>query len=135
MTTTIRTDADVVRCFYDAWSRDDLPGPVELLDPEVEYVNPAGAIEPGTRRGVDAFITAVEKVFEAWEYWRAEIEALEPAGGHVIAVVTYTARGRGSGVEIQGRESALWTLSDGRVVRYAWFHAADDARAAAGGGR
>lgn len=122
-----RSNVDVVRRFYDAWTRDDLPGPVGLLHPEVEYVNPDGAIEPGTRRGVDPFIAAVETVFEAWEYWRAEIEALEPAGDHVIAVVSYTARGRGSGVEIRGRESALWTLRDGKVVRYEWFHGATDA--------
>jgi ketosteroid isomerase-like protein len=30
-------------------------------------------------------------------------------------------------LEIEGRESALWTLRDGRVVRYEWFHDADDA--------
>jgi ketosteroid isomerase-like protein len=124
-------NVDVVRRFYDAWSRDDLPGPVDLLDPEVEYANPDGAIEPGTRRGVDAFIAAVEMVFEAWEYWRAEIEALEPVGDDVIAVVSYTARGRGSGVEIRGRESALWTLRDGKVTRYQWFHGPDDASEAA----
>jgi ketosteroid isomerase-like protein len=28
---------------------------------------------------------------------------------------------------VEGRESALWTLRDGRVVRYAWFHDPDDA--------
>ena len=31
-----------------------------------------------------------------------------------------------------GRESALWTLRDGRVVRYAWFHEPADALEAAG---
>jgi ketosteroid isomerase-like protein len=25
-------------------------------------------------------------------------------------------------VTVEGRESALWTVHDGRVVRYAWFH-------------
>jgi ketosteroid isomerase-like protein len=48
--------------------------------------------------------------------------------GHEVAVVVrYRARGRGSGVEVQGRESALWTLRDGKVVRYAWFHEPADA--------
>ena len=41
-------------------------------------------------------------------------------------------RGRGSGVEVEGRESALWTLRDGKVVRYAWFHEPADALEAAG---
>jgi ketosteroid isomerase-like protein len=127
----VARNEDVVRRFYEAWGREDVPGPVELLDPGVEYVNPTGAIESGTRSGVDAFVAAIEKVFEAWEYWRADIERLEPVGEHVVAVVRYTARGRGSGLEVEGRESALWTLRDGKVTRYEWFHGADDARAAA----
>jgi len=38
----------------------------------------------------------------------------------------YRARGQASRVEVEGRESALWTIRDGRVVRYAWFHDPDD---------
>jgi ketosteroid isomerase-like protein len=121
---------DVVRRFYDAWARGEIPGPLELLDPEVEYVNPAGAIEPGTRRGIAGFTGALETVFEAYEYWRTEVESLERIGEQVVAVVSYSMKGRGSGVEISGRESALWTLRDGKVLRYEWFHGVDDARTA-----
>ncbi len=120
-------NAAVVRRIYEAWSRDDIPGPVELLDPEIEYVNPAGAIEPGTRQGLAGFIGALEKTREAWEYWRAEPEQLHEVGDHVVAVVRYRTRGKGSGVEITGRESALWTFRDGKVIRYEWFHGDGDA--------
>lgn len=121
---------NVVQSFYAAWARGDIPGPTHLLHPAVEYVNPAGAVEPGTRSGLAAFTQAVEKVYEAWEYWRGEVEQLQAAGDQVAAVVRYTARGRGSGVEVEGRESAIWTVRDGKVVRYEWFHGADDAAAA-----
>ena len=65
-----RENVEIVRSFYDAWARDDFPGPVELMDPEIEYVNPAGAVEPGTRSGLAAFTRALEKVFEGWETWQ-----------------------------------------------------------------
>src|SRR5919198_3946363 len=125
-------NVEIVQRFYDAWSRDEFPGPRELMDPEIEYVNPAGAIEPGTRRGIAAFIEAVEKLLESWEYWRAEPEELTALGEHVVAVVRYRTRGRGSGVDVEGRESALWTLRDGKVVRYQWFHEPAEALEAAG---
>ena len=112
---------------YESWRAGDVPGPADLLDPDIEYVNPAGAIEPGTRRGISEFMTATRKLFEAWEHWRAEPERLEAVGDHVVAVVRYQARGRGSGVDVEGTESALWTLRDGNVVRYEWFHGPDDA--------
>ena len=127
-----RENVAIVQRFYDAWSRDEFPGPLELMDPEIEYVNPAGAIEPGTRRGVDAFTRAVEKLLESWEFWRTETEDFRTTGDQVAVVVRYRTRGRGSGVDVEGRESALWTLRDGKVVRYEWFHEPTDALEAAG---
>jgi ketosteroid isomerase-like protein len=122
-------NVEIVRGFYEAIARDEFP--LEVIDPEVEYVNPAGAVEPGTRHGVPAFRRAVEKVFEGWATWAMEPEQLVAMGSQVAVVVQYRARGRTSGVELQGRESALVTLREGRVVRYEWFHEPDDALSAA----
>jgi ketosteroid isomerase-like protein len=125
-----RENVEIVQRFYEAWSRDDLPGPVELMDPDIEYVNPSEAVEPGTRRGLEAFTEAVQKLLQSWEFWRAEVEESKTAGNQVAVVVRYRTRGRGSGIDVEGRESALWTLRDGRVVRYQWFHGSTDAFAA-----
>ena len=126
-------NVEVVRRFYDSWSQDLFPGPVELMDPEVEYVNPPEAVEPGTRRGVSAFVDAIEKLLQSWEFWRAEIEEIRPIADQVAVVVSYRARGRGSGIDVEGQESALWTLSDGKVIRYQWFKGTEEALAAASG--
>src|SRR6266852_5674248 len=48
-------NVEIVRRVYEAWARDEFSGSLELFDAEVEYVNPAGAVEPGTRRGLEAF--------------------------------------------------------------------------------
>ncbi len=64
--------------------------------------------------------------------WQAEPEQFRESGGRVAVVVRYRARGRGSGLEIEGRESALWTVRDGKVVRCAWFSRSAEALEAAG---
>lgn len=125
-------NVEVVRRIYAAWSRGELPGPAELIDPEVEYVNPTGAVESGTRRGLAAFSQAVTQVFAVWDSWQIEIEALRSAGDQVAVATLYRARVHGSESYMDARLSALWTLRDGRVVRFAWFHASDDAFQAAG---
>ncbi len=125
-------NVEIVRRFYAAWDRQEFPGPTDLMDPEIEYVNPEGAVEPGTRRGRDAFGRAVDKIFEGWAACEMEPEQFTDVGDQVAVVLRYRARGRGSGVEIEGRESALWTLRDGRVVRYAWFQGPSEAVEAAG---
>ena len=123
----MQDNVEIVRRFYDAWSRSELPGPVDHMDADIMYVNPPGAIEPGTRHGLPAFTRAVEKVLDAWEFWRAEPEELRTVGEQIAVVVHYRARGRGSGAHVEGRESALWTFRDGKVVRYEWFHEPTDA--------
>jgi len=121
------TSLEVVRAVYAAWNAQDFPGPEHLLDSDIEYVNPPDAVEPGVRRGLEAFAQAVAKTLEGWESWGMELEDMRSQGDDVVVVVRYRARGRSSGIEVRGRESALWTVRDGRVVRYAWFHGEHDA--------
>jgi ketosteroid isomerase-like protein len=107
-------------------------GPAHLFDTEIEYVNPRGAVEPGTRRGLEAFRRAVGTVFEGWETWQIEPERFMSVGDRVAVALRYQARWRMSGVEVEAHESALWTVRDGKVVRYEWFHGPNDALEAAG---
>ena len=50
-----------------------------------------------------------------------EPEEFKTFGDLVAVALRYRARGRGSGLQVEGRESALWTIRDGKVVRYEWF--------------
>jgi ketosteroid isomerase-like protein len=126
-------NVEIVRGIYDAWARNEFPGPPYVFDAQIEYVNPAGAIEAGTRYGLTAFSRAVEQVFvKGWESWRIEPERFTPCGDRVAVVLRYRARGRGSRVEVEGRMSALWTLRDRKVVRFEWFHGPVDALEAIG---
>lgn len=123
---------EIVRRLYEAWARQEIPGPRELLHPDIEYVNPPGAIEPGVRRGLAAFTAAVEKTFEGWSRWEMDPEEFRVAGKQVAVVVAYTAQARRSEITLEGRESALLTVRDGRIVRYEWFHGPEDALNALG---
>jgi ketosteroid isomerase-like protein len=125
-------NVEVVRSVYEAWTRNDLPGPGHLFDAQIAYVNPPDAVEPGTRHGLAAFSRAVHDTFEGWATWEIELERLIPAGERVAVVVRYRAHWRVSGIDVEAHESALWTVRDGRVVQYEWFHGPDDALEAAG---
>ncbi|HUH81194.1 MAG TPA: nuclear transport factor 2 family protein [Solirubrobacteraceae bacterium] len=121
-----------VERLYEAWARGESPGPPELLDPDIEYVNPDGAIEPGTRRGLEAFGAAIDTLLEGWSRWEMEPEGYTAVADRVAVVVRYRATARASGMEVEGRESALLTVRNGRIVRYEWFHGPDDALRALG---
>lgn len=123
------SNVEIVRRVYAALARNEFPA--TLLDPDVEYVNPAGAVEPGVRRGIGAFTDAVQAVLDGWQSFRMEPERFTAVGDQVAVVLSYEARGPSSGVEVHGRESALFTLHEGKIVRYEWFHEPDEAHDAA----
>jgi len=125
-------NVEVVRSVYEAWAGNDLPGPAHLFDAQIEYVNPPNAVEPGTRQGLPAFSRAVHDVFAGWEAWQIEPERFIPAGERVAVVVRYLAHWRASGDDVEAHESALWTVRDGKVVGYEWFHGPNDALDAMG---
>jgi ketosteroid isomerase-like protein len=115
------TNVDLVRRVYDALLRDDLDAALEFMDEEIEYVNPDYAVEAGRRYGHAGIRANVENMRVSFEHWRFEPEEFVDVGDQVAVVGTFRARGRDSGIEIERRQSRLWTIRDGKVVRYQWF--------------
>src|SRR2546426_5760182 len=102
-------DVEVVRNIHDAWARGESPVSLDLLHPDIEWVNPEGALEPGTRRGLDSFDQAFAAMREAFEWIRIEPREFLDAGDQVVVLATFIARGRGSGVERQNEDGYVWT--------------------------
>lgn len=122
---------DVVRRIYQAWEIDMTPEQSGLLDPDVEWVNPPEAVEPGTRKGIGAFTAAAEAVSDTFEEARVDIEEFFDAGDRVVVIATLRGRGRGSGADVERRQGYVWTLRDGKAIRFQWFNSAEQALEAA----
>jgi ketosteroid isomerase-like protein len=103
-----------------------------LLDPEIEWVNPPEAVEPGTRRGIEEFATAARTVADTFEEVGVEIERLMDAGERVVVIATLRGRGRGSGADVERRQGYVWTIREGKAVRFEWFNDPAKAMEAAG---
>ena len=119
-------NVEVVRSIYAAWL--DGESARDLIDPDVEYVNPPDAVEPGTRRGRKAFAG----IRSAYDDVRVEPEEFVATGDDVVVIARITGRGRGSGVDIDRRQGYIWTVHGGRGVRFRWFSTPEEALEAAG---
>ena len=122
----------MIRRIYAVWGQEGSPVPSGLLDPEIEWVNPPDAVERGTRRGIDEFATAASAVGDTFEGVRLDIDEMFDAGDRVVVLATLHGRGRGSGAKVERRQGYVWTIRDGRAVRYQWFNSHPEALAAAG---
>ena len=127
-----RANLDTVRRIYEVWDKVGSPVSSGLLDPEMEWVNPPEAVEPGTRRGIEAFADAARTVGETFQGVRVEIERLMDAGERVVVIATLRGRGRGSGADVERRQGYVWTIRAGKAVRFEWFNDPAKAMDAAG---
>ncbi len=123
-------NAAIVRALYAAFNRGDTAAAYELIDPEIEYVNPDDAVEPGTRRGLGSYDAAMAQIREVFGDAQIEIEELIESGDLVATAITFRFRPHGTEAQAEQRQGHLWTLRDGRAVRFEWSTDPDRAREA-----
>ena len=120
-----RENVEIVRSIYRLW--DEKESARHLIDPELEYVNPPYALEAGTRRDS----RTLGKIREVYPDFRVEPERFVDAGEDVVVIGI--ARGTSSsGIEAQWPQGYIWTVRDGRAIRFRWFNNPDEALRAVG---
>jgi uncharacterized protein len=129
-----REDVELVRSAFEAWNRGDIDEFTELAAEDIAWLEVSGRPEGGAseRFGRDRMRRALESLFDAWESYHLEVERIEAVGDRVVAVVREVARGRSSGLEVDGRWGYLVTVEDGLIVRIEAYRDAGQALQVAG---
>jgi ketosteroid isomerase-like protein len=123
---------ELVRRCLEAWRRGDEVAAMEALAPDVE-VNLAGAGVGGeVVHGHKGVREAVDGLDSAWDRNDFEFGDLLDAGDHVVAQFTNRLRGRTSGIDVVARYSGVFTIRDGKILRFRDFASRRAALEAAG---
>ena len=114
-------NVELVRRIYEDGLFDHQPEQIlGLITPDVEFVNPPEAVEPGVRRGVEGVTQALRSIAESFDSYRHELHELFEAGDSVVAWVSFCTRSGGSDSEVVQQEAHTWTLRGGRIARFEW---------------
>jgi ketosteroid isomerase-like protein len=114
-----------VRRAYEAFNRGDFDAAIEIAHPDVVFVRPGGQAEIRGAEGMRAWMEP-----DAFESQAAEPLEFRASGNKVLVRQRATARGAGSGIEMEIEATTLWTFDeDGRVTRVEFFlpHEEDEA--------
>jgi ketosteroid isomerase-like protein len=103
---------------YEALNRGDLSVVLELLDPEIEWHEPEPSPDAGTHTGRDSFEHFFRSWIDSFYGFRVEPEQVVEREDKLIAVVHQSGRGRASGVQVDARLAHVWTVKDGRGIRW-----------------
>jgi ketosteroid isomerase-like protein len=127
-------NVEVVRGFYESWSKQDLAGVLDCALAEFQFdwsasQAPFGGIYSG-HEGFRRFWTEHNDVWE--EFGLDIVEVVECTHDRVITVTVVRGRGRGSGIKIEGTGAVLWTLRESKVLSAELFQSKAEAIEAVG---
>jgi len=103
---------------YGAWNRREPDVLGELLDPEMEWEPGFGALEEGVHRGADGFRQFVASWMESFDDFQIRPELLVQVSDQIVVIAHQQGRGHGSGIELETQVVHVWTIRDGRAVRW-----------------
>ena len=119
-------NVDLVRGIYAAW----LAGTSArgFMDVDIEYVNPPDAVETGTLRGPASF----GLIRDAYDDVEVRPTRFIDAGDDVVVVATLTGVSRGARIPVEREQGYIWTIQDGKAIRFRWFNRPHEALEAVG---
>ena len=112
-----RENVDVVRGLFAAFNEANYGRCFDLIDPSVEWEDPASIPGAGVHRGHDGVRAWFARWLGAWDTFSIEGDELVDAGENVIVTERISGVGRTSGVRTEQAWVAIYTVRDGRVVR------------------
>ena len=125
-------NVEIVRRVVEAFNEGGAEAAQELFADELEFHEPPEQPAPRVARGREEAVKMFGEFEEAWEEHRTEPEEIRAVGSDkVILLSVEHFRGR-DGMEVSSPFGAVFTVSDGKIVRWQAFWDRQTALTAAG---
>jgi ketosteroid isomerase-like protein len=124
-------NVEIVRSLIKDWSRGEYSAALDSIDPEIEVNVAFQANLDGTYRGHAGLAELMGTFWAEFEDQRIEIEQTMPAGSDVVVGVRFYGRGKRSGLEIDAPAWHVWSLREGKAVRWRLLRTKQEALEAA----
>jgi hypothetical protein len=114
---------DIVRRFYDALARGDVPGVLATLNENVEWTEAERfPYYTGTWRGPEAvFQNLLVRVANDWDGFAATPSDFVSEGNRVLALGTYTGTYKKTGRQISVAYAHVWTVTGETLSKFVQF--------------
>lgn len=125
-------NVEIARQMTEAFNRGDVDAYLKFCAPDFEVRDLPQLEGSSVAVGHKAVRAWWDQLSETLEGFRVENEELIDAGDHVVGVNHATARGGGSGADVEMHFASVLALEDGKAVRLASYSARSAALEAAG---
>ncbi len=125
---------DNLRRAYDAFSRGDIQGAVDAVnpDPDILWSEPESFYAGGTYRGPQGVVEYLTLSYEASEKVQSLPEEILEVGDKMVVFVHFQAWPKGGGQMREGHIADVYTVHDGKIVQMQAYSDPQEAREAVG---
>jgi ketosteroid isomerase-like protein len=113
-----QSETDTISALYAAFGRGDIPAVVEMLAEDVEWRAPENLPHGGDFHGRDGVVRFFQGLGETWDGLDLDLDPLVSGGDRVLAVTTIRGRLTATGQQTGYRSVHVWTVREGRPVRF-----------------
>jgi|SRR5271165_3194035 len=90
------------------------------FDPHLEWDLSRRGVDPEIYHGYEGWLRFTEEFRDAWQEYRFDVEEVIDAGESVVLFGHNTGLAK-SGIKLSVRVGQVWTLRDGKIVRWQFF--------------
>ena len=110
---------NVIKKLYQAFSEGDLDSILNIIHPDVEWVESEGIPYGGKFIGRDAVVKGVfAKIGAEWDDFQAHTEEFINAGDTIIVLGYDSGTYKATGKSMEAATASFWTLKDGKVIKF-----------------
>ena len=124
-------NVEIVSRMYEAFGRGDAVAALSYVDSAV-VTDPRHRVDGRVGQGHDDLAAILAEWLDTWDEWRQEIEEIRDLGDRVLVIDTQRGRGKGSGIEWEGRFAMLYEVQHGKITRWTIYDDLSEAFEAAG---
>ena len=119
-------NVELVTRMYEAYARGDFETSLSCFDREI-VMDATHRVDGVVGHGHEELVTILAEWIGTWDEWREELEEVRDVGDLVLVISTQRGRGKGSGVEWEGRFGMVYEVRGGKITHWTVF---DDPRKA-----
>lgn len=121
-TPSLAAETAAIRAAYAALNRGDIPGFVQVFDPQIVRIEPAGFPQGGTYHGLAEVTAHISEGRRTWaEGSSCHPERILVAGDRLIAFVDVRVRLRHETEWREGRIADVFTFRHGKAIQFRTF--------------
>ena len=128
------SNKQVVQRGYEARNAGRIYDWMDTLDPNIEWDLSAYPVEgfPKHGKGRKEFVAGITQYWSVWNDYSQNVKEMLDTGDRVVVVLSEHARERNSDADVQREIASVWTVENGRRVRFQAFGSREEAMRAAG---